>query len=251
VTISYCTFYGNVADNGGGLLAYGSEVLITNSTFGHNSANVHGGGICNNGASITVEHSIIAWSTGGEGLFCYTGDITLSCCDVYGNEGGDWIGCIAGQEDQNGNLCADPLFCHPPSGNYYLIDDSPCAEENNLECGQIGAWPADCDLAAIDDDPLAIRTIRLAPAIPNPFGQSTTISYVIPSSAGRVPVRLSVFDAAGRLVRTLVDAERSPGIHSLVWDGRNRVGATVAGGIYFYQLQVDGQRQTKQVVLIR
>ena len=76
------------------------------------------------------------------------------------------------------------------------------------------------------------------------------ISYALPGVGG-TDVRLGIYDPAGRLVRTLVDADQAGGTHHVRWDGRNDHGAAVAGGMYFYQLTVDDQKRTKRVVLIR
>ncbi len=35
------------------------------------------------------------------------------------------------------------------------------------------------------------------------------------------------------------------------WDGRNGIGQSVAGGVYFYQLSVNGEKRTKNMVLVR
>lgn len=74
------------------------------------------------------------------------GTALLSCCDVFGNEYGDWIGCIAGQNGIYGNIGKDPLFCHSanPSERYSLHSDSPCAPESNPDCGGIGALGVGC-----------------------------------------------------------------------------------------------------------
>ncbi len=73
---------------------------------------------------------------------------------------------------------------------------------------------------------------------PNPFSSSTTIRYSLPSAvSGRLTaVDLSVYDLAGRLVRTLVDGPQETGFYSVVWDGRDSSGRSVASGVYFYRL---------------
>ena len=68
----------------------------------------------------------------------------ISCTDIFGNTGGDWIGTIAGQAGQNGNISARPLFCAPGMGNFHLGDSSQCAPANN-SCGKlIGALNVCC-----------------------------------------------------------------------------------------------------------
>jgi hypothetical protein len=87
----------------------------------------------------------------------------------------------------------------------------------------------------------------LAQNAPNPFGSMTKIRYAT-SRAGRV--RLRVFDAAGRLVRTLVDERQAPGPHVASWDGTNNHGARVACGIYFCRLSAPDERKEASIKMM-
>jgi N,N-dimethylformamidase beta subunit-like, C-terminal/FlgD Ig-like domain len=69
---------------------------------------------------------------------------------------------------------------------------------------------------------------------PNPFAASTRIMFQL---AGGNRVRLAVFDAGGRRVKTLVDEPMSPGPHSVSWNGADELGRQVAPGIYLYRLE--------------
>ena len=71
---------------------------------------------------------------------------------------------------------------------------------------------------------------HLERARPNPFNPSTSMPYTL-ASAGRVTAR--VYDAAGRLVRTLEDGHRAAGEHVATWDGRDDAGRAAASGTYF------------------
>jgi len=55
---------------------------------------------------------------------------------------------------------------------------------------------------------------------PNPFNPQTTIPFVVPG-AGTSRVRLIVLDAAGRVVRTLVDDSMPGGSHEATWNGKD------------------------------
>ena len=83
---------------------------------------------------------------------------------------------------------------------------------------------------------------------PNPMSGTTRIEYDL-AAEGRV--RLRVFDVAGRRVRTLVDGPRPAGRHATQWDGRDEGGVAVASGVYFYELDVEGQRSTRRLVRVR
>jgi flagellar hook assembly protein FlgD len=64
---------------------------------------------------------------------------------------------------------------------------------------------------------------------------------------------LKIYNAAGQLVRTLVDEEKAPvqGGFSVNWNGLNDHGQSVASGVYFYQLTSQNFSQTKKMVLLK
>jgi len=69
-------------------------------------------------------------------------NISIACNDVYNNNN-NYSG-IPDQTGLNGNISADPQFCYPDTGNYYLYDTSPCAPQNT-GCGTlIGAYGVGC-----------------------------------------------------------------------------------------------------------
>jgi hypothetical protein len=93
--------------------------------------------------------------------------------------------------------------------------------------------------------PLAVA---FSPARPNPFGATTTFAYTLPSS---LPVHVAVFDASGRLVRRLVDAEQAAGSHSVAWDGSDDLGRRSAVGLYLVVLHAGDVVQKQKVLLSR
>lgn len=88
-----------------------------------------------------------------------------------------------------------------------------------------------------DDHHVPARGIRVV-SFPNPFNPRTTIRYDLPAAG---PVRLSVFDVAGRLVRTLVDESLTPGNHEAAWDGRDASGRETGSGSYLARLEFGGR----------
>ncbi len=85
----------------------------------------------------------------------------------------------------------------------------------------------------------------LLPNYPNPFNPATTIAFNV---AGEEPVTLAVFDALGRRVATLVDAEHmSIGRHTVRFEARQ-----LASGVYFYQLRVGRAfAESRRMLLVR
>ncbi len=141
--LSDCVFLENVAPVGGAVTAgQGASATMERCTVVGN----FGGGLCAcNGSLLTATTTVIAWNGDGVGFCCSgTGVGALSCCDIFGNEGGDWVGCIEGQQGMNGNISLDPLFCDWQGGDFHLQIGSPCAPDYNPVCGLIGALPVGC-----------------------------------------------------------------------------------------------------------
>ena len=67
----------------------------------------------------------------------------------------------------------------------------------------------------------------------------------------RMPVRLAVYDIAGRRRSTLLDRELPGGMTEVVWDGRDEAGARVASGIYFIRMSCSRGTRLSKVVLLR
>ncbi len=167
--ITNCVFAQNMSDfNGCAVLVSSSDVAISSCTFVSNLSTLSAETIyIANEATLALDHTIIAFGQATDAVInCVeASSATLSCCNVFGNTGGDWDGYIADQFGTNGNISADPLFCNAGAGNYTLQFDSPCAAENNPGCGQIGAREVGCGfrVLSVDDVPNDQgRRVRLA-----------------------------------------------------------------------------------------
>jgi flagellar hook assembly protein FlgD len=64
-------------------------------------------------------------------------------------------------------------------------------------------------------------------------------------------VTVKIFDALGRELMTLLDADVEAGTHSVYWDGRDARGWMVPSGTYFYQLIAGGIVQSKRMSFAR
>ncbi len=147
--LSGCVFRANTAGGRGGALCCGLDDGIGGGAEGNSCT------FCANeapqGSAIYVADSnnvwmtwvLIAFGRGGDAVECHPLAIapSFSCSDLYGNEGGDWVGCLQGQLGTNNNISEDPYFCDLPD-NLALCSDSPCLPENS-PCGHlIGALGA-------------------------------------------------------------------------------------------------------------
>jgi hypothetical protein len=99
-----------------------------------------------------------------------------------------------------------------------------------------------------DEGSTTPRVTTLGQNYPNPFNPSTRIAFGL---ATRGHVRLCIYDASGRLVRTLVDESRAAGRYEEAWDGRDGHGHAAASGIYLYRLDAGAFTETRKMVLLR
>ena len=86
-------------------------------------------------------------------------------------------------------------------------------------------------------------TLALHGNFPNPFARQTTIRYELPQ-AGRV--RLTVYDALGRQVATLVDREQAAGRKAVAFDA-----GRLASGLYFARLVAESGVRTRRLTVVR
>jgi hypothetical protein len=83
---------------------------------------------------------------------------------------------------------------------------------------------------------------------PNPFNPTTTIKYRIAQDAS---VNLVIYNMQGQKIRSLVAQEQKAGYYSIVWDGRNDAGQSVASGLYLYRVQAGSFVASNKMMLIK
>jgi len=106
-----------------------------------------------------------------------------------------------------------------------------------------------CHPAAAGPGPgLPAPVAFLAQNVPNPFNPATCIEYRL-FAAGRV--RLTIHDAAGRRITSLVDAFQEADRHSVRWQGSDARGVPVGSGTYFCRLQAGWTTQVRKMTLLR
>ena len=132
---------------------------------------------------------------------------------------------------------------HPDSLYYFTVTCYDVA-------GNEGAYAEvqTLDLTGVKPGGRTPEELLLRNNYPNPFGRITTIEYSLPRPSH---VRLYIFDAMGRLVKTLVDQPQGPGEQRVTWDGTGNSGRRVAAGVYFYVLRTEEKTQSKKMILLR
>ena len=134
----------------------------------------------------------------------------------------------------------DPNLSHsePESWAASTTPHGTPGEENSTYVGPTAVAPAGAPPVEL----------RLHPARPNPFNPSTTLRCGIAESG---PVRLSIYDTSGRLVRQLLDGPREAGWYDITWDGRGDSGRGLVSGVYYGRLESAGKVLNQKLLLLK
>jgi len=281
VTISGNTASGYVSSYGGGIYCWSSSPSLANVTISGNTADYSGGIYCSSNSSPSLLNCILWDDTPQEIYFSSSGDpnsITVSYSDVEGGEAGIVTNDNGTANWLEGNIDADPVFVSGPLSDYHLcpFTPSPCIDagnpdpqyndpENPLIPGY-AMWPAlgtirndmgvyggpgtEVWATSIEEDRKDFLPISfsLKQNYPNPFRAKTDIQFILPKST---QVSIKIYDVAGRLVKTLVDGEKSAGSHKAYWDGTDQHAQRVSTGIYFCKFSAGDFNTVKKMILLR
>lgn len=88
---------------------------------------------------------------------------------------------------------------------------------------------------------------EILPATPNPVADVMTLAFQLPEARH---VRIEVYDAAGRMVRSVANELVAAGRSQRVWDRRDHSGMRVPGGIYFIRMSALPDERTQKVVVL-
>ncbi|MBD3409314.1 MAG: T9SS type A sorting domain-containing protein [Ignavibacteriales bacterium] len=182
-------------------------------------------------------------------------------------------------EDFDGDGAVDLVYCseNDDKVGYYHNDGTGAFDYHvlitNASDGPQALYAADMDgdgdldviVASKEDDKVAMyknladyvsaeqrsdapTAFALEHSFPNPFNPTTTIRYTLPEAA---TIRLTVYNALGEEIATLVDGARNAGVHSATFNAAN-----LAGGAYFYRIDalgVSGERfqETRKTLLVK
>jgi hypothetical protein len=114
------------------------------------------------------------------------------------------------------------------------------------------AWAPVTLLATDVNPPVEGARFELSQNVPNPFNPATSRSSTIRYSLDKLgTVKLSVFDASGRLVNELVNGSQPAGAHEVFWNGLDHNGKPAASGVYYYRLESPAKSQTRKMTLIK
>lgn len=154
------------------------------------------------------------------------------------------------------SISADPLYVDRYHHNYYLLAGSPCIDAGNPDpqyndpdgsIADIGAFMfwANKGLVKVESQK---PPYSLSQNYPNPFNPTTTIGFAL---ADPGHIEIAVYNVLGQNVRTLIDGFMEAGEHSVIWDGRDNDGRSVASGIYLYRIDAKEYIATKKMLLLK
>ena len=171
-------------------------------------------------------------------------DILMSSQGPQSGTGRAWfdnIGIIEWEPWQSFNN----LFNIPTPNNYNWIQIRTNEQTNNAT---LSYQETDYNfIPAITENKFEQVNFKSFLAFPNPVKSLSTIQYNLLKST---KVVLKIYNSLGQEVKTLVNEVQTSGQKRLVWDGRNNQNKTVNSGIYFCQLQTEGYKQSRKIILI-
>ncbi|MBK8167779.1 MAG: T9SS type A sorting domain-containing protein [bacterium] len=103
-------------------------------------------------------------------------------------------------------------------------------------------------VSAVPPSRVPTAAIVVEPGTPNPFNPRTTVAFTLPAAG---PARVSVVDAAGRQVATLLQQPLDAGRHQVEWDGLDDAGRAAPSGIYLIRVEGGGAAAATKVALLR
>ena len=94
---------------------------------------------------------------------------------------------------------------------------------------------------------------RTLPNFPNPCNPETWIPYQLATSSD---VTVTIYAVTGDMVRTLALGHQAPGSYhskrrAAYWDGTNKLGESVASGIYFYRFEAGDYSATRKMLILK
>lgn len=111
----------------------------------------------------------------------------------------------------------------------------------------------DSPATAVEPQVANVPASRLAlhQNVPNPFNPSTVIQFDVPSALNNALARVTIYDIAGRKVKSLLSQPLAAGHHEVRWDGRDASGKSVASGVYFTRLEVGSEVRGLKMTLAK
>jgi len=117
-----------------------------------------------------------------------------------------------------------------------------CEKMLNGKCSFYSTYMTDLASGINNENEIATK-YSLRQNYPNPFNAGTVISFQLPAVS---EVMIKVYDVMGREVQTLVNERLDAGTYQVNFDGTGS-----NSGVYFYQMRVEGFRETRRMIFLK
>lgn len=223
---------GNSAENASGWFTFGqtggdAPVQVTGDAFSGNGSVYYGHGALSSYAGGSVDMPVSFTATFPVG--------TPFAISMAVDAAGQTYGCVCPSTAEGvlAGEIADALahVMDLPAG--YTVNSPSWGVVNNVSTGAVAGVPA------FHAEELAFSSVA-----PNPSTGSARLSYTLPRAG---EVSLAILDLQGRIVRTIAAGTQGPGVHGVVWDGRDDSGRAVSQGLYFARLGFEGRVLTRRL----
>ncbi len=257
-----CLFVDNYTMYSGGGAIYtlggANELYFTNCTLTNNTAVTgDGGAACLEYCEAYFVNTIVYQNDGR-----YSDDVYLG----WGSSGEIYYSNMPIPDGASGSFSinTNPQFVDAANGDYSLLETSPCVDTGtdfliangttmvnlnpNQYCGinpDMGVYEY-CPTSGVGDDGLTV--FKMNQNYPNPFSNSTAISYSLPADSF---VSAVIYNVRGQEIKSLVNGNQTAGANFVSWDGRSNDGHKVSQGVYFMRLRAGDDVRSVRMVLTK
>lgn len=180
-------------------------------------------------------------------LFCHQngGSATLNLATYSGVMSGGWSGPAIIAGDYQNSLLYQRII-QPTGTDGSMPPNDPLSQ---AQIDLIAQWIEEgAGNSLSTDDVFLPKKHTLHQNYPNPFNPSTVISF---SLSKEEFVSIDIYDINGTHMISLFNGKKNIGTHHLNWNGRDKSGALITTGQYFYQLRTSSSSAVMKMLFIK
>ena len=180
-------------------------------------------------------------------VFCHQngGSATLNLATYSGVMSGGWSGPAIIAGDYQNSLLYQRII-QPTGTDGSMPPNDPLSQ---AQIDLIAQWIEEgAGNSLSTDDVFLPKEHTLHQNYPNPFNPSTVISF---SLSKEEFVSIDIYDINGTHMISLFNGKKNIGTHHLNWNGRDKSGALITTGQYFYQLRTSSSSAVMKMLFIK
>ncbi|MEL0174031.1 MAG: c-type cytochrome domain-containing protein [bacterium] len=180
-------------------------------------------------------------------VFCHQngGSATLNLATYSGVMSGGWSGPVIIAGDYQNSLLYQRII-QPTGTDGSMPPNDPLSQ---AQIDLIAQWIGEgAGNSLSTDDVFLPKEHTLHQNYPNPFNPSTVISFSLNKEEF---VSIDIYDINGTHMISLFKGKKNIGTHYLNWNGRDKSGALITTGQYFYQLRTSSSSTVMKMLFIK